>query len=747
MEILGIERNYASLSIKDLLEARDLYHYHLIHKANVVGTAIGLYLIRKTDPWPNENKAASSSQKTGPKGERTLYNSEVRDYSWPCVQVFVREWIDEDQFGTSKGLHPESMVPKTLYMPDGRMVPVCVIKVSPAAPVSQGVPAWQWPKTRIGGGFPIIVQAQGEERVASVGCLVSDGHTTYALTNRHVAGPTDQPIESLVAGERIVIGKSSAKQLTRIPFTEAYADFPMRRTYLTLDVGLVAIDNLGDWTSQVYGLGKIGEMADISARNISLRLIGAELQAHGAASGHLHGRIQALFYRHRSVGGYDDVAEFLIAPSSGAAPQTRTGDSGTVWHLVQTDPPPAKTTTTLRPLAVQWGGQTFANGDDADSYNFALATSLSTVCRQLDVELVQGHNTGAQPYWGTMGHYTIAALACGLLTSPKLQKLMLANLDRVSFELTGLGPAELAAALRKAKDTNGFVPLADVPDIVWKKTANQIKGGRDPSPRQGPEHPVHYADIDAPGPDGKSLMELCLEDPTRVNVQYWRDFYAATDVNDRRHQGLLPFRVWQFFDAMVKGVREGDLADFVAAAGIVSHYTGDACQPLHGSIWADGYADGRGKGIHSAYESKMLDDWATELHDGMAAAVAAGRDLHPLSPNGQAAAVATVELMSRAAQNVPLVDLIDTYIETGGGKSRRVTGILWERFSAGTVETMVDGAVALATLWESAWIAADGEETPASDLVAISKAKLRSRYENTKFVESLFLDEIAAVLK
>lgn len=746
MEILGIERNYASLSIKDLLEARDLYHYHLIHKANVVGTAIGLYLIRKTDPWPNENKAASTAQKTSPKGERTLYNSEVRDYSWPCVQVLVREWIDEDQFGTPKGLHPESMVPKTLYMPDGRMVPVCVIKVSTAAPAGQGVPDWQWPQTRIGGGVPIIVQAQGEERVASVGCLVSDGHTTYALTNRHVAGPTDQPIESLVAGERVVIGKSSAKQLTRLPFTEAYADFPMRRTYLTLDVGLVAIANFGDWTSQVYGLGQIGEMADISERNISLRLIGAELEAHGAASGHLHGRIQALFYRHRSIGGYDDVAEFLIAPSPGAAPQTRAGDSGTVWHLVQTDPPPAQPTRTLRPLAVQWGGQTFAKGDTQQSYNFALAASLSTVCRLLDVELVQGHNTGAQPYWGTMGHYSIAALACSLLASPKLKELMLANLDRISFELTGLSSAELAAALKKAKDTNGFVPLADVPDIVWKRTASQIKGGRDPSPRQGPEHPVHYADIDAPGPDGKSLMELCLGDPTRVNVQYWRDFYTATGVNDRGHQGLLPFRVWQFFDAMVKGVREGDLADFVAAAGIVAHYTGDACQPLHGSVWADGYEDGRGKGIHSAYESKMLDDWATELHDGMVAA-AAGRDLHPLAANGQAAAVATVELMNRAAQNVPLADLIDTYLETGGGKSRRVTGILWGRFGEGTIETMVDGALALATLWESAWAAADGEDTPDSDLVAISKAKLRSRYENTKFVESLYLDQIAAVLK
>jgi hypothetical protein len=37
-------RHFESLSIKDLLLARNVYHYHLMNKANVVGTAIGRYL-------------------------------------------------------------------------------------------------------------------------------------------------------------------------------------------------------------------------------------------------------------------------------------------------------------------------------------------------------------------------------------------------------------------------------------------------------------------------------------------------------------------------------------------------------------------------------------------------------------------------------------------------------------------------------------------------------------------------------
>src|SRR4051812_1084422 len=117
LELQGTD-DFASLSLKDLLEARDLYHFHLINKANVVGTAVGRYLMRKNDK-------ASDEKVTGAK--RTFENSEVRDYSWPCVLVLVNDWVDEADFGTHKqGRHPYDMVPNALYLPDGRRVPVCV---------------------------------------------------------------------------------------------------------------------------------------------------------------------------------------------------------------------------------------------------------------------------------------------------------------------------------------------------------------------------------------------------------------------------------------------------------------------------------------------------------------------------------------------------------------------------------------------------------------------------------------------
>lgn len=156
-EVLATHSNFQILSLKDLLLARDLYHYHLMNKAHVVGTAVGLYLIRASDPYPMERthtRTAKRSPKTvkRKKPPRTLAHSEVRDYSWPCVLAFVDAWISDDDFGTGSGeLHPDEMVPKTLYLSDGRMVPVCVVEATESSEGSLSVvPDWHWPADQMG---------------------------------------------------------------------------------------------------------------------------------------------------------------------------------------------------------------------------------------------------------------------------------------------------------------------------------------------------------------------------------------------------------------------------------------------------------------------------------------------------------------------------------------------------------------------------------------------------------------------
>ncbi len=759
-DLLETTQNLFALSVKDLLEARDLYHNHLLHKSNVVGTAIGLFFRRAQDPKSYRNMSpkdrARDEQRS--KGERTFANSSVQDSSWPCILVFVSEWIRRSDFGTTKRLNPRHIIPPALYMPDGRVVPVCVMKVDPRSAPPAPLARLSWPTSAVGGGFPLVCDVQGQERVASVGCLVTDGHSTYALSNRHVTGPAGASVFTELRGTRVEIGRSSEKQLTRLPFSEAYPQYPGNRTFLNVDVGLIDVNDVNDWTSQVYGLGPIGELADLSEQNISLRLIDQDVVAYGAASGKLRGKIKALFYRYKSVGGYDYVADFLIAPDPTSTSQTLPGDSGTVWHLPATDTVPP------RPLAIEWGAQTLISGAGEQPLSFALATSLSTVCRRLDVELVREHNVGATPFWGVTGHYSIATFAIDAVRIAKVKTLMSLNRARISFDVSGIDPETLAEQMRESKEAGSFVPLADVPDVIWKQFKNSVDGGRDPVPRKGPEHPTHFADIDEPRPDGKTLRMLSLADPANVSVAFWRAFYTSLGHTQSASRGLLPFRVWQFFDAMVAAVKTRQLSRFVCAAGIVSHYVGDACQPLHGSMFADGFKDQiqtvpmthrdgtpgtkqiwPGMGIHSAYESSMIDRKSVSLLAGLGTKVPQLAAL-PRVANGHEAAVAIVKLMDRSAARVPPSALINEYIGLGGGKSAAVLDGLWTKFGTKTIDTMADGANVLAMLWDSAWVAGNGNAIATSALKAITKSALKTLYTKPDFVESLDLDAIGPKL-
>src|SRR3954465_1981128 len=94
---------YAALSLRDLLDARDQYHIHLMRHPNVVATAIGYYRIRKGDSRPGETPIVKN------KSKRTLENSELRPYSWPAVLVFVSNWIDAEEFGKGRSYDPDRM--------------------------------------------------------------------------------------------------------------------------------------------------------------------------------------------------------------------------------------------------------------------------------------------------------------------------------------------------------------------------------------------------------------------------------------------------------------------------------------------------------------------------------------------------------------------------------------------------------------------------------------------------------------
>lgn len=178
---------------------------------------------------------------------------------------------------------------------------------------------------------------------------------------------------------------------------------------------------------------------------------------------------------------------------------------------------------------------------------------------------------------------------CGLPSgSDKLKSLFRNNQRNIGFDDDAISMGGRVTGL----GTNDFVPLADVPDDVWKLGGAGVKRTKD--------NPTHYADMNEKGADGHTLFELC-EDPSNISVDVWVRHYQGIGTEEK-HQGSLPFRVRQIFEAMVEYVRAGKVTEYVCAAGILAHYVGDACQPLHGSRLTNT------NGVHSPYETKMLNN-------------------------------------------------------------------------------------------------------------------------------------------
>ena len=765
--------DFSTLSLKDLIEARDLYHFHLMSKANVVGTAVGLYLIRDKEEWPKER-----GEGTRPKHKRTyprtFGNSQARDYSWPCIIVLVRAWVDESDFGKKGQPAPSLIVPKRLYLPDQRVVPVCTVLAPPIAQdEAPSLEAVVRPQATYGGGLALHVEIQKEHRFATAGCLMSDGHETYALTARHVCGEPGTPVSARMRGGFHPIGSSSKKQITREKFSDVYPAFSLRQTWLGLDVGLVRVDDIGQWTPNVYGLPKIKPIFDFYEQNIPLHgLIDRPVVAMGAASGLLNGTIKALFYRYKSVGGFDYVSDFLIAPPEGDA-GAHHGDSGAIWFIQMPLKDGSEDTRPiierdLRPLAVEWGAQIFS--DQGKRSTYSVATSLSNVCKLLDVELVVEGNEGVSGTWGAVGHYSIGTLAIDLVKNKTLRDFLRAN-----AHLLSLGEDELGKPPKNADlIDSGFVALADVPDIVWKNYPSPhlnrkgedigVVGGRDTKSAgmrsTGPEHPNHHCDADMPFDGFPTLPEACIANPDLISAANWnRYFESFPEPPDLMHRGILPFRVWQYFERL-KEYAADDPDRFIAAAGTLAHYVGDSSQPLHGSIYSDGIEDEepdapreisvgkgktkpahRGEGIHTFYETQMISMAAHKgfLFDEIKKNLKQNHDL-VLVADGRGAAIATLTCMRDVARILPPRRLIDVYEKVLATEERSHVQDMWDQLKTETGQVMALGARTLAMIWDAAWEAGGGERNAG----ARDPNALRELYEDSAFMRSVTLDEIEA---
>jgi hypothetical protein len=776
--------NYSRLSVRDLVEARDMFHAQLINKRNVVATAIGRYLIRKTDLDEHGIHKRSGG------GKRTLSNSLVVDISWPCILVFVTDWEDPS---TLIGRNANDLVPKTIFMPDGRSVPVCTVE-APRQDLENStvdIDRLRFPDNLIGGGYPLIVHSQGVDRVASVGCVVTDGHTYYALTNKHVTGEGGGEVFSRFGNDRRRIGVGSGITIGRVPFSTVYPDWAGKNISVKCDVGLMEIDDIERWKTDIFVLGAFGELYDLNTLNLGLDMIAehkvkdkhyttenGKVVAYGAVSGKMEGEIVALFYRYKSVGGTEFVSDFLISGRGGKDLQTHPGDSGTLWLIEESPESTHKNQKpTLRPIALHWGQHDFfaANGESKRSqFSYGLATSLSSVCRDLDVDLVRGWNADLPYTWGKIGHYTVAARAIEAITDDDLKAFMQANLSKITFANNHINAGlDTKDNPDLPKDpSQGLCPLADVPDIIWKQSKKTTTYGR-----MGDENPNHFADADAPSTGGKDLFELC-DSAAKLTVKVWTDYYAGIDAASLGmdpsvpiSRGLICFRVWQIYDYMIKAMsapKAERAAKFIFAAGVLAHYVGDGCQPLHSSYMSNGdpadnqtvqYTAKRtsskhhvgdvyaktinpGNGVHSAYEDAMIDDKIEQIFPKLASSQVNDEAIDPIA-SGQDAGFAVLTLMRKTQETIHPKDIVEAF-KAANGKTN-VSDALFEQFGSATVDCLARGSNYLAAIWTAAWVNGEGSNKIA-DRGAVSDKKLIHLYTDQEELPSKHLDTIGPLL-
>jgi hypothetical protein len=375
-----------------------------------------------------------------------------------------------------------------------------------------------------------------------------------------------------------------------------------------------------------------------------------------------------------------------------------------------------------------------------------LASSLSTICRLLDLDLVWDWQASLFRYWGSVGHYGIALLAIQALPNGELKTLLTNNLDNITFPQGDINDRQLKGLSKR------FVPLADVPDLAWKIGIAQ-RGPRDTNP----ERPNDFADMDEPGPDSRTLLDICRDRSRALDPGVWLDYYASVHVTDPIKKGLLPFRVWQIYDGMVDALEHHAALDFVCAAGVLAHYVGDACQPLHISIYADGdpnrtetrtihHRDGSveekefkaGQGVHSAYEDDMINQHVGDLFTGLQS-LRIGRP--PKIEGGAGAAWATIKLMRDTVNEISPKDLVESYIGVEHEPPSAAAAALWRAYGDATIGVIGQGVKTLAGLWLSAWTkaGADGLDLP---LEALEQASITNKILDRDFLRSYTLDQI-----
>src|SRR5262249_36956151 len=147
---------------------------------------------------------------------------------------------------------------------------------------------------------------------------------------------------------------------------------------------------------------------------------------------------------------------------------------------------------------------------------------------------------------------------------------------------------------------------------------------------------------------------------------------------------------------------------YVCAAGVLAHYVGDACQPLHVSMFHHGHPhQPKESPVHNFYETTMLDEMAPDVVAAVNEAIG-DRKVSTGVTGGDGAADLVVGLMRSTIGRLDPELVVNTWLETAGPSHAKK---LWAALGEQTAACIAEGALCLATIWQSAWIEGKGDVT------------------------------------
>jgi len=113
----------------------------------------------------------------------------------------------------------------------------------------------------------------------------------------------------------------------------------------------------------------------------------------------------------------------------------------------------------------------------------------------------------------------------------------------------------------------------------------------------------------------------------------------------------------------------------------------------------------------------------------------------PLFKGPMVAADAIVQLMRRTITELPPAEILEVFERVHG---RGQAAAMWSALGERTLNRMADGALTLATVWQSAWKEGKGEQgfTLAACRQPVPPTRLKKLYDTKGFAESRWLKEM-----